>query len=314
MTLRLDPEIRQASETLAQRMAGVPLPSAGDWRAMRDYGERLTAITDSLLDPQGQVRRTPFQAHADDGTALGLTWFEPPAADMTGSAVLYIHGGGLIMGSVALFDRLIATYVADSGVPALAVDYRLAPEHPYPVPLDDCHAALTWLVTNASRLGVESDRIGVFGESAGGGLAAGLAMMVHDHDGPPIARQILSYPMLDDRTVVPDPTIADIADWTYADNSCAWHAYLGGRVSIPEYAAPARRLNLRGLPPTYLDVGGIDIFRDENTRFALALNQAGVEVEFHLHPGVPHAAETVAARSDVAQRIFADRVRALRSI
>jgi acetyl esterase/lipase len=197
-------------------------------------------------------------------------------------------------------------------VPILAVDYRLAPEFPDPVPVEDCYAALQWLADNASSLGVDPARIGVMGDSAGGGLAAGLALLAHDRGGPAIARQILIYPMLDDRTTTPDPNIVPFAVWTYDDNVTGWGAYLGeaaGTDAASVYAVPARRQDLSGLPPAYIDVGVLDVFRDEDAAYATALARAGVSVEFHLYPGAPHGFEAIAPASDIGSRALADRAR-----
>ncbi len=199
----------------------------------------------------------------------------------------------------------------------LSVDYRLAPEHPYPTPVEDAYAALTWLHEHAAELGVDPARIAVMGDSAGGGLAASLAILARDRGAPAIARQILIMPMLDDRNVVPDPHIAPFALWSYADNVTGWGALLGAAAAgrdVPATAAAARVTDPTGLPPAYIEVGQLDIFRDESLTYALRLAQAGVEVEFHLHPGVPHEFESLAHTSDIARRVTADRVRVLSSL
>ena len=188
-----------------------------------------------------------------------------------GPAVLYLHGGGMISGSVAIYDGPVSRYVSNSGVSMLAVDYRLAPEHPYPVPVEDCYAGLRWLAEHADELGVDPARIAVMGDSAGGGLAAAVALLARDRGGPDLAAQILIYPMLDDRNTTPDPEIAPFAVWSYDDNITGWGALLGdaiGGPDVPAYAAPARATDLSDLPACYIEVGQLDIFRDEDLAYA----------------------------------------------
>jgi acetyl esterase/lipase len=201
------------------------------------------------------------------------------------------------------------------------VDYRIAPEHPHPTPVEDCYAALRWLAEGAATLGVDPARIGVMGDSAGGGLAAGVCLLARDRGGPPVAAQLLIYPMLDDRTHTPDPALLPFLTWSYDDNITGWAALLGdkaridgaGTGAVSPYAAPARATDLTGLPDTYIDVGDLDIFRDEDITYARRLSDAGVPTELHLHPGCPHAFEALARRADVSQRAIGDRVRRLRA-
>ncbi|MDT5017209.1 MAG: hypothetical protein QOD39_3369, partial [Mycobacterium sp.] len=254
---------------------------------------------------------------AADGAQLDMSWYHT-SEEQPGSAVLYLHGGGMIFGLEhvgAMYDVAVRDYVAASGVPMLVVDYRIAPEHPHPTPVQDCYAALRWLADNAATLGVDPARIGVMGDSAGGGLAAGVSLMARDRGGPPIAQQLLIYPMLDDRTRTPDPQLVPFLTWTYDDNVTGWAALLGESVGsdvVSPYAAPARAADLTGLPDTYIDIGDLDIFRDEDISYARRLSDAGVPTELHLHPGCPHAFEALARGADVSQRAIGDRVRRLR--
>ncbi|MDP9166603.1 MAG: alpha/beta hydrolase, partial [Actinomycetota bacterium] len=174
-----------------------------------------------------------------------------------------------------------------------------------------------WLAEHAVELGVDPTRLAVMGDSAGGGLAAGVALMSRDRGGPAIAQQLLIYPMLDDRTSVPDPQLLAFATWTYDDNATGWGALLGhtvGGEDVSPYAAPARATDLSGLPATYFDIGDLDIFRGEDLAFALRLADAGVATELHVHPGCPHAFDGLAPNAAVSQRVIADRVRRLRSM
>ncbi|WP_456156783.1 alpha/beta hydrolase fold domain-containing protein [Streptomyces mirabilis] len=160
-------------------------------------------------------------------------------------------------------------------------------------------------------LGVDRGRIAVMGDSAGGGLAAALSILTRERGGPAIARQILLMPMLDDRTTTPDPHIEPYLLWSYDDSRTAWAALLGdaaGRPDVPATAAPARLEDATGLPPAYIEVGQLDAFRDEDLAYATKLSRAGVPVEFHLHPGVPHEFDSIAFTTDIARRATADRV------
>jgi acetyl esterase/lipase len=266
--------------------------------------------------PEVEVERHTLPA--GDGTMLAAGWYHKP--DTPGSAVLYLHGGGMIFGLEhigAMYDAAVSDYVARSGVPMLVVDYRVAPEHPHPTPVEDCYAALRWLAANAEALGCDPTRLAVMGDSAGGGLAAGVSLMARDRGGPAIAAQLLVYPMLDDRATTPDPQLLPFLTWTYDDNATGWDALLGDSVGtdrVSQYAAPARADDLTRLPPAYIDIGDLDIFRDEDIAYARRLADAGVPTELHLHPGCPHAFELLAGGADVSQRAINDRTRRLRAL
>ena len=288
----------------------------GDWQTRRTRFEATLAALSVQTPAQPDVTTTPFTAQADDGTSIALKWFTC-AHSTPGPAVVYLHGGGMILGSVSLYEATIAQYVASSGVPMLAVDYRLAPEHPQLTPVTDCFTGLSWLANHASELGVDPTRIAVMGDSAGGGLAAGVALLARDRGGPVLAKQILIYPMLDDRTTTPDPHLMPFATWTYDDNLTGWGALLGaaaGGSEVSPYVAPSRVADPAGLAPAYIEVGALDIFRDECVEYARRLSSAGVSTEFHLHPSVPHGFEAFAPDADVSKRSAADRIRALRGL
>lgn len=223
--------------------------------------------------------------------------------------------------TVEIFAPAIARSVITTGIQQFAVDYPLAPEHPAPAAVNDCFAALEWLSRHAVEMHIDPARIIVMGDSAGGGLAAGTALMARDKGlTPPIAKQVLIYPMLDDRTAYPDdwPTKTFLT-WKAEDNVLAWDAYLGadkrgrGDADVSPYAAPGRVKSVEGLPSTYIEVGGLDLFRDEDMRFALRLAEANVEVEFHLYPGVPHGFEN-AIGSWVVTKALENRIRTLQTV
>jgi acetyl esterase/lipase len=319
VTLSLDPQVAAELSPLLEAIGEVEAPPIGDVEGRRVNGHRMFDYVATTWQPVPDVhvdRRTLTTA---DGATLALGWYHSPAR-RRGSAVLYVHGGGMILGLEHLglvYDLAVRDYVAMCGVPMLVVDYRIAPEHPHPTPVEDCYAALQWLACNAATLGVDPARIGVMGDSAGGGLAAAVCLLARDRGGPPVAQQLLIYPMLDDRAQIPDPRLLPFLTWTYDDNVTGWAALLGdaaGTDAVSPYAAPARATDLSGLPDTYIDVGDLDIFRDENITYARRLSDAGVPTELHLHPGCPHAFEALARGADVSQRAITDRLRRLRNL
>jgi acetyl esterase/lipase len=316
MAFTLDPEVATALEPMAAAMADMAPPPVGDVPSRRPVIEAVMAQTAAAQPTPTDVKVTNFHATITDGAQVLLRWYVKDGAPH-GPAALYLHGGGMIAGSVALYNGPVSRYVSNSGVPMLAVDYRLAPEHPHPTPVEDCYAGLQWLAEHASELGVDPGRIAVMGDSAGGGLAAAVALMARDRGGPAVLQQILVFPMLDDRNTSPDPEIAPFAVWSYDDNITGWGALLGGTIGkpdVPAYAAAARATDLSGLPSCYIEVGQLDILRDEDLTYAQRLSLAGVPVEFHLRPGVPHEFETFAHAANIARRAVADRLRVLCSI
>ncbi len=317
MSFTLDPEVAEALAPFAAPTGSTP-PPVGDVATRRAALEGIFRYADTAQPFPGDVTITDRELATADGATIRLRWHaRKDAPAEPGPAALYLHGGGMIAGQAGLFDGLASRYVSASGTPILSADYRLAPEHPYPVPVEDAYAALVWLHEHAADLGVDPARIGVFGDSAGGGLAAAVSILARDRKGPAITRQILVMPMLDDRTLTPDPQLAPFAVWSWDDNRTGWLALLGdaaGGPDTPAYAAPARVADPAGLPPAYIEVGQLDIFRDEDLTYALRLGQAGVPVEFHLHPGVPHEFDFIAFTSAAARRVIADRVRVLASL
>jgi len=240
-----------------------------------------------------------------------------PATEGPHPAHLHLHGGGYVMGLPELPPVFSEALVRQAGCVVVSVDYRHAPETPFPGPLEDCYAALGWLYSNAAELGVDPARIAIGGESAGGGLAAALALLVRDRGEIPIRHQSLTYPMLDDRTAIraehertgPQGELI----WTPANNRFGWTALLGteaGGTDISPYAAPARADNLAGLAPAFIAAGALDLLLNENIAYAQRLAQAGVPVEFHLYPGAYHA--FIHSDSRVARLYQRDSVAALR--
>jgi len=316
MSLNLDPEIAEALAPMAGAMAAATPPVVGDVEARRAMWEPIIGAAGTAQPIPADVTTSEYHVTADDGALIKVRWYTKDGTT-PGPAVLFFHGGGYIFGHIDLFDGPVSRYVSASGVPMLSVEYRRAPEHPFPTPLEDAYTALRWLHEQAGEFGVDPSRIGVMGDSAGGGMAAALTILARERGGPGIARQILIMPMLDDRTTTPDPHIEPFVLWSYDDNRTAWPALLGDAVGgpgVPPTAAPARLEDATGLPPAYIEVGQLDVFRDEDAAYAIKLSQGGVPVEFHLHPGAPHEFDSIAFDSDVARRAIADRVRVLKSI
>ena len=217
------------------------------------------------------------------------------------------------------YDEPVKRYVSRTGVPFLMVDYRLAPEVQAPVPVTDTYAGWQWLHEHASELGVDPTRIGIMGDSAGGGITASLAHYIKQKGGPAAKKQILIYPMLDDRNVEVDADIAPYATWTTDDNKTGWGALLGdktGTENVDVIAAAGRMTveDAKGLPPAYMDVGELDLFRDEDLAYAQKLGRAGVECEFHLLPQVPHAFEAFVPDAEVSRATIENRCKAIKSI
>jgi acetyl esterase/lipase len=222
--------------------------------------------------------------------------------------IVSMHGGGLVLGSHAADDALFDRWCPALGVVGIAVDYRLAPETPYPGALEDCYAALRWAHDEADALGIDRARLGVRGISAGAGLAAAVALLARERGAVDVAFQLLDSPMLDDRQLTPSSRQDGLALWTREANAFGWQAYLGdlyGSDDVPATAAAARATDLAGLPPAFVSVGTADGFRDEAVDYAMRLNQAGVPCELHVYAGAPHGYH-LAGESSIARQASRD--------
>jgi acetyl esterase len=241
-----------------------------------------------------------------------LRVFHPPAAGESVPGLLLLHGGGFVMGDLDGMTAQATYLCARLGAVVVAVGYRLAPEHPYPAALRDCLAALHWTAQQATALEVDPARIGVYGMSAGGGLAAALTLMVRDQGGPSLCFQVLDAPEVDDRLTTPSMrTFVDTPLWSRPDAELSWRHYLAAcDGEVPIYAAPARAADLSGLPPAYVSVYENDPLRDEGITYAQRLLHAGVPVELHLFPGTFHRSAVIASAA-VSQRQVAETAEAL---
>ena len=234
------------------------------------------------------------------GGPLEIYWYDPAPGTADRPALLHIHGGGMIIGSARSMRHGPSGLAAALGMPVASVEYRLAPEHPFPAPQQDCLTALHWLAGNAVELGVDPDRIGITGESAGGGLAAAAALMARDTGGPKLAGQFLTYPMLDHRTGGADCPYANPMTgefvWTRPSNIFGWAALRGNYDTADTrkgWFSPSLADDLSGLPPTWIGTGSLDLFLDEDLDYARRLTAAGVLVELHSYPGAIHAFNAV---------------------
>jgi acetyl esterase/lipase len=241
--------------------------------------------------------------------------YQPEHRPETLPALLWIHGGGYVLGGVDGDDLQCKMMVLDINCVVASVEYRLAPEHPFPAPLEDCYAALKWFANDAAAFGIDPKRIAIGGASAGGGLAAGLGLLARDRGEVSVAYQLLIYPMIDDSNVVQaGDGVPDSPLWTRANNLAGWRAYLGqepGSEGISYYAAPARAEDVSGLPPTYIGVGTPDLFRDEDVAYAMRLIRANVPTELHVYSDGFHGFDGFAPTTDAAQRFVGDRTRVL---
>ena len=243
-------------------------------------------------------------------SGVGIRLFRPSGATGRMPALLWIHGGGYVIGKAAQDDALCRRFARELGTIVASVDYRLAPEHPYPGPVEDCYSALQWLVRLPS---VDPARVAIGGASAGGGLAAALALLTRDRGEIPLAAQLLVYPMLDDRTV--DRKGLDnpgLRLWNQSSNKYGWSAYLGG--ADPEVAVPARRDDLTGLPPAWLGVGTLDLFHDEDLAYAERLRAAGVRCEVEVVTGAFHGFDGIVPKAEVSQSFFKSQCALLRDV
>ena len=248
--------------------------------------------------------KTPEQARgesvwttAHDGERLRLCLYKPDGAAQSTPCpvILYIHGGGFVLGQPEMADDSLADLATQLGVLIVAVDYRLAPEHPFPTPLEDCYTALGWIVAHQHELNVDTRRSVILGHSAGGGLAAALAILARDRGAYPMAGQVLIYPMLDHRTGTADSphrnVTTGVIGWPPQANRFCWNCLRGKQTLDQQQTglfSPALQPDLSDLPPTFISVGTLDLFLEEDVAYAMRLSRAGVAVELHVYPGAPH--------------------------
>jgi acetyl esterase/lipase len=306
---RIDPE---SLVPLAALYEALP----GGFNAIPDIVARRETLYGMLAQMTADVPPNPNVSTEDvtiDGPAgaLALRIHRPVSPAATRPGIYFIHGGGMVLGNLDTDDLTAVMLCETLGAVVVSVDYRLAPEHPYPAGPDDCYAGLQWMAAHADDLGFDPTRLALYGGSAGAGLALSTALRARDLSGPSICFVMAPYPMIDDRNeTASSHAITDIGIWDRAGNIEAWGWYLGGQ-DADHYAAPARAQDLTGLPATFIDVGDQDMFLDEDVEFAGRLEHAGVPVELHVYPGAYHASEVFAPTAELSQQIWANRLAAL---
>ncbi len=308
---RIDPESLEPLTALLEFLPGGfnAIPDI-DARRATLYG-MLEAMTKDL-PPNENVAKEDRMIPGPAGD-LAIRIYRPVNATGTLPGIYFIHGGGMVLGNLDSDDGVPTMLCEAIGAVIVSVDYRLAPEHPAPAAIDDCFAGLQWMAAHAADLGFDPARLAVYGGSAGGGLAIATALKARDNGGPAISFLMPIYPMIDDRNETPSSQeITEVGIWDRDGNIEAWAWYLGGKPA-DQYSAPARAEDLSGLPPTFIDVGDVDMFRDEDIAFADRLKAAGVPTEFHLYPGAYHASEIFAPTAALSGRIWVARLEALKA-
>lgn len=308
------PELRRAARLTPPITYDPMVTRLVNWMMRRRAGRPARAV-------DGVAIRDEIIA-GGDGQPLRVRLYSPASPNSSASpgvgrsAMLWIHGGGMIIGIPELDAAMNVELCRRLGMVVAAVDYRLSPGHPYPAPVEDCYAALAWLHAKAETLSVSPDRVAVGGNSAGAGLAAGLALLAHDRKALKVAFQLLAYPMLDDRTTLrTDVDDRRLRLWNTKSNRFGWRSYLGrepGGDDVPAYAAPARREDLAGLPPAWIGVGTCDLFHDEDLAYARRLRAAGVPCQLKVVEGAFHGFDLIAGKTRVAREFGASYFEALR--
>ncbi|MFD0342157.1 alpha/beta hydrolase [Streptomyces sp. NPDC127117] len=270
----------------------------------------MAGVTGETIEASGLTRRD-FTIPGHLGDEIIVSVIARRDHQGLGPGIYYTHGGGMIAGDRFAGLNQALPWVVEHDAVLVTVDYRLAPEHPDPYPVEDCYAGLVWTAEHARGLGMDPERLIIAGPSAGGGLAAGTALMARDRRGPALVGQVLVYPMLDDRDrTVSSAQFDGVGVWDRGSNVMGWTALLGERRGTDEvsiYAAPARATDLAGLPPAYIDCGSAEVFRDEDVAYATALWHAGVQAELHIWPGGFHGFDLTAPHTALAHAMTAAR-------
>jgi acetyl esterase/lipase len=285
--------------------------------------EMIPVLRQTLVTaPQSVIEDRPivYADHSIPGPAgapeLTVTILERADRKPGGPAICYLHPGGMIFGDRWFGLDPIIDWVIELDAMLVSVEYRLAPENPDPAPIEDCHAGLQWLAANQAKFGFDPGRLVIAGASAGGGLAAGVTLKVRDEGGPPLAAQVLIYPMLDDRNeTVSSYQFDGLGRWDRGSNDTGWNAYLGDRRksgAVSVYAAPARATDLSNLPPTFIDAGSAEVFRDEDVAYALKIWADGGVCELHVWPGGFHAFDKAAPKAALSKAMIETRTKWLK--
>lgn len=302
-----DPELAAVLAAVGDLM---PSTLTADMIPMLRQASPVSLPVDEMLADAGVVRRDVTIA-GYEGAEISVSVLARAGKTGTGPGVFHTHGGGMVMGDRFVGLGQFLPWIVELDATVVTVEYRLAPEFPDPYPVEDCYAALVWTAEHAQELGIDPARFIIAGASAGGGLAAGVALLARDRSGPELAGQVLIYPMLDDRDATVSTTQIDgVGVWDRGSNITGWTALLGDRVGgddVSIYAAPARATDLTGLPPAFIDCGSAEVFRDEDVAYATSLWQAGVQAELHVWPGGFHGFDMLAPHAELARAMTAAR-------
>lgn len=305
------PKIHPELQTSARRFPRIVYSRKNVW-----LFRLLTRLMPSPGKIEGIRAENIFIPRQDGSTTIRLRVYRPGSTDARTPALIWMHGGGHLIGKPEQDDGVCAQFVRELGITVVSVDYRLSPRHPFPAALDDCYAALQWAASRPGQSGIDPARIAVGGASAGGGLAAALAQLAHDRKEIEPAFQLLVYPMLDDRTVLH----ADIDDsqnitWDHESNRFGWESYLGrecGAEEVPAYSVSARRTDLSGLPPAWVGVGDLDIFHAEAAAYAHRLRECGASCELEVIPGAFHGFDVFGPQIPVVREFRRSQIAALK--
>lgn len=321
--LTYDPEYASALEPYLNMLQNAPQLPVGDIESRRQGVEVLFDLLMPAWPTISDVDQQTASVKAADGYEIPVHIFTKRGTSSgPGSAVFYLHGGGYFSLKVTDYKKILEMLVSHSGVPIIAPDMRLAPEYPFSTPINDSYTALKWVHDNAGSLNVDTNRVGLMGDSAGGGLAAGVAIKARDEKlSPPLKKQLLIGGMLDDRsTATKHPELEGLLTWSCDDNETGWQAYIGkdnvngGDGKVSSYAAAARVENVEGLPPLYLEVPNLDIFLAENLAYATRFVAAGIDTEVHIWSGLPHSFELFSPHIKATLAAVQSRVRAIQKL
>jgi len=265
----------------------------------------------------GDISIKNIKIDNQDGNAkIRLRIYQPVHSTSATPVLLWMHGGGYIIGKPEMEDTVCTQFVRELGISIVSVDYRLSPKYPFPAGLEDCYSALMWTKQNSESFGFDANRIAIGGTSAGGGLAASLAQMAHDRKEVNLAFQLLIYPMLDDRTALHrDIDDSNSPTWSQKSNRFGWESYLGkhyGADEILAYSVPARREDLSGLPPAWIGVGTLDVFYEEDMLYAQRLKEVGVECDLNIVEGAFHGFDVFDQKLSIVQEFRKSQIDALK--
>ncbi|MFT6006495.1 MAG: acetyl esterase [Pseudoalteromonas tetraodonis] len=314
--LFVDPELCQPIDSFAAAIGDTCL-DLSDLTGARNVGQAMAEAAQAEMSENLNVT-IEHEVFFDQQFEINveIETYRPKSASGKLPIILFIHGGGYVLGAADQARQKLTDWAEKLGVYIASVNYRLAPEHPFPAALFDCFCTLKWLISNANQLNIDSTRIALVGESAGGGLAAGLCHYLRDHTDIKIALQLLLYPMIDHQNIVPaSDKQSDTYVWSRANNAFGWKSYLAGGVneSMLSYAVPTTRIDHIGLPRTSVHVGDLDLFYQENQQYVDDLLDAGVNAQLISYPGCYHAFNAIAADAEISKQFESDLLTTIRA-